>query len=612
MRPRLLDLFCKAGGAAKGYHDAGFEVVGVDIEPQPRYPYEFRQADAMRVLETGWINDALPVVGFFDAIHASPPCFPAETPVVTARGVIPIEAVVVGDLTLTHEGRWRRVTATMSRAAEVWSDSWLAATADHPFWTRRKTGPGAFDEPTWRAAADMQGTFAAVPRTAEPLAIPPLGADRPVGVAFWYMVGRWLGDGWVRIEEPSDEPRRPHGTLSAVPRPCLQCGEAAVRNGRWPHMWNAFCGQTCRARHQRANRKRPRSEILLCCASEEGDGLESKLADTGIHWRRSQERTTSRFTAADVSLARWLVSNFGRYAHGKTLPGWLFGAPDEIRRAVLDGYLDADGCVSRDGWQVSTVADGLAVGMRILASTLGYATALHRHLPRRQAHIEGRSVSERPLWTLRISPLNRYGHADGKHWWTLRRKALTSRGEERVYDLTVEEDHSFVAWGFAVHNCQDHSATRDFGGDHGTGWMLAATLELLPGFSLPWVVENVKTAPLARQDDLFGATGLELCGCMFPELRGLLYEARLFQTSFGVPQPRHVRHIWPQTKMGRPPKPGECMQLTGHFSDVPEGRRRMRLPWMTQAELAQAIHPAYTELVGRALLEHLAAKEAAA
>lgn len=81
MKPRLLDLFCGGGGAAMGYYRAGFEVVGVDIKPQPHYPFPFILGDALDVLRRMLLGEKFLAsdgnwygIDDFSAIHASPPC----------------------------------------------------------------------------------------------------------------------------------------------------------------------------------------------------------------------------------------------------------------------------------------------------------------------------------------------------------------------------------------------------------------------------------------------------------------------------------------------------------------------------------------------------------
>ena len=65
-KPRLLDLFSKAGGTSMGYYRAGFDVTGIDIKPQKRYPFRFILGDALEYLEEHWRE--------YDVIAASPPC----------------------------------------------------------------------------------------------------------------------------------------------------------------------------------------------------------------------------------------------------------------------------------------------------------------------------------------------------------------------------------------------------------------------------------------------------------------------------------------------------------------------------------------------------------
>jgi DNA (cytosine-5)-methyltransferase 1 len=68
MKPKLLDLYCKAGGASMGYHLAGFDVIGIDNKKQKRYPFTFIQADALEVLKD------IDYLKTFDVLAGSPPC----------------------------------------------------------------------------------------------------------------------------------------------------------------------------------------------------------------------------------------------------------------------------------------------------------------------------------------------------------------------------------------------------------------------------------------------------------------------------------------------------------------------------------------------------------
>jgi DNA (cytosine-5)-methyltransferase 1 len=149
--------------------------------------------------------------------------------------------------------------------------------------------------------------------------------------------------------------------------------------------------------------------------------------------------------------------------------------------------------------------------------------------------------------------------------------------------------------------CHDHSELNVTKIDHGTGWMLAETRTLLKRLDIPWVIENVAGSGLASQDDLTGTHGLLLCGTMF---RRETYRHRLFEASIPLPAPHHPRHDVPASKAGHW-QPGTYISVAGNCAPIALAREVMDIGWMTRAELAEAIPPAFTEYIGRQLLAAL-------
>ena len=124
--------------------------------------------------------------------------------------------------------------------------------------------------------------------------------------------------------------------------------------------------------------------------------------------------------------------------------------------------------------------------------------------------------------------------------------------------------------------------------------MVAETRELLIKSEKPYVVENVPGSPLLNPTILNG-------GIFGMRVR----RTRLFETSFEMLLVLRVPEEKSTFRMGRPVKEGDVITPVGHFSNVDYARRVMGIDWMTRKELTQAIPPAYTQFIGKYLMDYL-------
>lgn len=166
--------------------------------------------------------------------------------------------------------------------------------------------------------------------------------------------------------------------------------------------------------------------------------------------------------------------------------------------------------------------------------------------------------------------------------------------------LTYPLDGFDLVWASPV--CKRFSsATRTAGTSHRWDDQIAPIRQRLVQSGLPYIIENVAGAPLLSP--------LTLCGAMF----GLrTYRHRLFESNVLLLAPPHPKHTAPVVKMGRPPAAHEYINPVGHFSNIGAAREAMGIEWMNGAGLSQAIPPAYSEYLGRQIIQYLSTEGVAA
>jgi len=336
----------------------------------------------------------------------NPPCFAKGTLILAREGYKPIEDIAVGDEVLTHLGRWRRVTTVMSRRGAALrrvraQGVDVTTTDEHPFWARvrivkwdpaRHMNGRSFSDPRWVAAGELtKDHFLAQ-------VLPEVKPDKRTA-DFWWLVGRYLADGWrVRRKE------RP-GT--------------------------------------------GRTEI--CCTHAEADGLRTRMVAANFHAESYAWRPVVVFCISDNSLDRCLEP-YGHLAHGKMLPGFALSLSRAKSVALLDGYMSGDGWAGPYYRQATTVSKRLAFGIALLAQRAGVVASI-TYVPKSKfTIIEGRRVRQKPKWSVTVPQHNQSGFIDGRHGWKLVRKSERC-GRGMVYNLSVEDDESYIADGAIVCNC---------------------------------------------------------------------------------------------------------------------------------------------------------------
>lgn len=372
-----------------------------------------------------------------DLLCYSTPCFVAGTLVQTSNGYKCIEDVKIGDKVLTHNRSFEVVeeighkpSSDLYKIQAMMFDE-IVCTGEHPFYTRKmyrkwdnhnRCWHRLFENAQWTKAKDLaKDTYLGYAiNTESKLPVWDGSIDNRWGHnrrvnkllsllgknAFWYVMGRYVGDGWKRTNEK-------YG-----------------------------------------------SGIVICCSGRNYDSLVTALNEIGLHYHQTNERTVTKLHISMNELNKF-VDRYGYYAHGKKIDAETINLPIDLLKSFLDGVLDSDGCFDNSEYKITSVSRELVYGLQqCIAKVYHCPVRMYKCVRPKTTIIEGRTVNQRDTYTLAWHTDKRKQdkafYENGYIWFPIK-SVKKQDGFDVVYNIQVGNDHSYTANGAIVHNCQSIS-----------------------------------------------------------------------------------------------------------------------------------------------------------
>ena len=452
----VIDLFAGCGGFGLGFEMAGFNVALANEKDAPACE-TYRANHPNTLLIEGDIAAVTDLASLklsnIDGIIGGPPCFPAGTPIRTISGTIPIEKCTPGTYALTHEGRFQRVSHRMVHQhigdlctiQTKYGRRPVVTTPEHPFWVRKRYAINkckAYSPPSWVKASDIRsGDVVCEPHLKQATDLKTLPIITKHGSRYvpWHLRSRDCRINWQNLQIA------------------------------WILGFYVAEGHT-RGRNPTLDAKgKCRRSVIFSVATKEVPNLIERLNAAGFRpSSRPHSTGAARVTVTSLDFYA-LCQTVGKGASGKFIPEAFYQATLDWQREFLKGYFEGDGCTLKIGnshslkQKATTVSWELALGVaRMISYVHKVVASIEILYPSGTSYIEGRKVNVKEAYSVghiiggfgRTRP----GFVDEQGaWLPVKSVGRTKTNGLNVYNLEVEQDHSYVAGGFAVHNCQGMS-----------------------------------------------------------------------------------------------------------------------------------------------------------